>query len=255
MRKIIGCLLSIALLSGCVKEPLSIYPDFPQKRGDVKRVVVMCDVLLARDVLGTIDAVDLMENAAAGKVILDEAVLKLREHGFDVVRTVPSSVGIDLAGVDVSYKVVGKSPGKEEDLMKPPFYVDEEFARDPKRPRAWADLVYALLSQRKNGEKKSPVSGLGPLVQDEDGIVVVTTQGRHVALVKTIAEGVLTVFLTAITFGIGIAAWSQSAGSLQINIINARTGEVVWSDSSGRGYCSEEEKVRSLTDSVLDRLP
>lgn len=255
--EILIALLSLIIVSGCAT-PLTVYSDFSEQKNDINKVSLLTDVIMAEDISGTTDKIDLFRNKEFAEMIIKEVSANLNQKGYSVVESfVFSGCALDA---EKQYKVVRTTEDQELEtdvipVGNPPFYIDEALNLDAEAQQNLTSLFRNMKKQipKKKGEPNKDIHEAAFLkdMTKGDTLVFILVEGRDVSTGKQIGQAVLTGLLTLGT----VIAWQTSAISMNLYVIDTRDSKLIWEDRSFTKIRPDEKSLKNVAGQIIKLLP
>lgn len=251
--------LLIVVLIGCSSSPLVRYPDFPERKRKFTSTIILSDVIVINALIGDTGSVDLIENQKIAKTCLQLYAGKLNEKGYNVDRTLLSSVGL-LVNKNRRYHVV-KTAGEqlyepeELELLTPPLYLHKLFTQDTIRRQLLTVVYSSLLDfEKRKGDENKIIPAAPYLSKSLSGgmLAVVFVGGYNVGATKQYGQYLSPFSLTEEK----ISVQPISQFSMMFYLIDSSTGEVVWDDKIiMKGGLMHGEKLQRMVEKLCEELP
>ena len=152
---------AVALIgSGCTNTSLTLYPEFPAKKGSIGKSMLLADYVILDATMGDTNIVDIAGNKQMAVMLMDEVSDLLNEKEYHVENRLLSSMGL-LMNKHTTARVMHTIEDKELDedqlaLKNPPFYVYRVFERDTLK-QLLAAFYLALINSSKVEGGPNPV--------------------------------------------------------------------------------------------------
>ena len=233
--------LALVLAACGAPNPIGAYPAFPERYAALDSTRALVDVALVHDVSGTTDELRLPYNERLADALQAQLVSGLEAKGYGVDVSYPGSIGLFLED-DRPVRIVDDERTVIETAIRPPFYADSLLLADT----LTIDAVWAA-------------SGEDPVRTGRaDALVVLFARGRSVPFLKQMGQSLVSGLLSSLLTG-GFASVSLheiSGVFVGLQIIDARTGEIIWADVSAlRDTQNNARAVQRATDWLIRRLP
>lgn len=263
-------LVSVVSLYGCAAvTPINIYSDFMTKKQQINSITMLGDFYIFDDVEGTVDLVDVPKNINTGMRIMDMLDDELKQKGYKTVHKDTTSMGLFRQDRTETFKLaLSKSPSTSDEIKNlpdtnAPFYINKDFSDTPEKRKTLEAVMEKLGAYtRKEGEPVKYIPEVAQLStgKNQDAYLFVLVSGRDVPLLKTIGQATATALLSLVTLGLAapvMVAVAQTPWTrLDIFIVDAKTGEVVWKDGQ---YLKTQphhlKNVKDMVEALAKRIP
>lgn len=273
MRLLFGPLAFVVFLcSGCATGPtrhVRIADGFDTKMGAIKRVAIVSDVALIREVVTGKTYFSNQDSRDAERLMLGEAQKDLVQRGYEVSFTEAPFVG-GFKDPSQSLRLADEAGGEIREAH-PPFSFDEKSGLDESGQKAMTRTLYsvskALSNQSELGLKVCCSSEAAKQDLQEitkkaptDAVLIIFGAGVLVPPGKSVAQGIATgVLTTVLTLGmVTYAQWSVSALNSYAVLIDSKSGEILWTNRQrfkGRSTDADFYADRQWSSQVLFQLP
>lgn len=256
----IATAVALIALTGCASNAPKVFNEFADRARQIERIYLLNDVLVQDDVKGAHDRVDVNENRELLALVAGEVRKTLAEKGYRVETGAVDTVGA-IAGRDTQYAVYRGDPesrprwDSEEhtDLQWSPFHYEDTtgapFAEDPVKL-----LHQRLFAVKTPARLKAQTfdSASAFALPERSAILVTQSHGRRVPGAKKGAQFFLSAVLTMGMF----MTWEESSISHRLYLLDAQTGEVLWSDFHVKtGGAPQEKDIRLAIGKAFKALP
>lgn len=238
-------LLAAAVLTGCATaNPITTYPDFPDRYAASEGTRLIADVMITDDVSGRTDQVTIDPNVALGQGITDSLTVWLGARGYAVDRAYPAAVGLYYVPADARHHVREDHGAPADSSQAGPYVVAPEVAADTL-------MVTALTALG------SPSSLPEPAVGAYETLVTVVVRGRRVPFGKSLLQGIVSGVVSGLLTGglVSASVYEQSHTAVELALVDAATGEVIWRDVSVATGAARERDVWKAVRWMVGRLP
>ncbi len=241
---------------GCSSSRLDRFPEFPAHKSRLGSSLIVSDFLLMRATNTDTPIVDVATNKSIADTLMAYVQGVLDARGYGVGGRYLSSVGILLDGSFTAS--VARSEDQEGDDMlmytHPPFYLYQALRRDTTL-KILMEGMYRSLLRIEEGEGTYPViREMIPLEKVLGGGMVFVIAGGGYEVPPSIGQGDAAAPVTAELTKIGFHSISQA--SLYLYVLDAGTGEVLWTDHQiRRGGTMYQEKFIQMAERMLEDLP
>lgn len=261
MKLFYNCLLlfsAVAALTGCGSSLLSVYPNLPAHKLTMTSAALLADCVIIDDMIGDTNKIDVVMNKSFGGMILTYFTDKLTAKGYRIDNNILSSVGLLMDRQQV-YKLVQSVRTKDTDLEElpagvPPFYLNDIFQSDSAAANLWSTYDALVHSSPREGASTTFVPS-APSVgrQTASETLLIALIGGFSASSSKQANDEFS--SDKATVG-RVAVKHISQVTVALYILNARTGELLWSDQRvSQGGTIYKEKILNLADKIIDDLP
>ncbi len=248
-----------AVLAGCASTPVKYYPKFPEQMKSLGKIVVLQDVFLAEDAEGDTSKIDLLWNRQLADSLLLYCKLAFERRGLPPERLFLASIGMPLNSRSM-YGVVSKQEDAKLGIgslpkAAPPYYLDPEIDTSVVFREQWQrvcrSLVHTSFTPEANHTFVEGADSIGERLGAStlciffaSGIIIPVTQ-------RVIPES------PSINNRIGqVSEERATQASMSVFMINASTGELLWSDQQVlTGGTIYQGKLTLLIERLVDRLP
>ena len=260
IHRYIATVIAVFAITGCASNAPKVFDEYAERASKIDKIYLLNDVLVQDDVKGAHDRVDVNENRELLELVSGEVRKTLAEKGYRVESGSVDTVGA-IAGRHTQYAVYrgdaesrpGWDSGEHTDLQWSPFHFDDSIGVSFEEDRV------SLLHQRLFAVK-TPVRLKEQRFEDATGfalpansaILVTQSHGRRVPGAKRGAQ----IFLSAVlTMGM-LMAWEDSSIAHCLYLLDAQTGEVLWSDFHLKtGGAPKEKDIRFAIEKAFKALP
>lgn len=254
---IVSILMSMLFLE--CSTPLSRYPNFLNQKLNMKRTLLMADVLVIEDVLNDSNTVNVMMNRAMGDSVLWIFSEKLRQGGYHIDDSIFTSVGL-TANQRRSYKVIRT---EEDQHISPellpmavsPFFLHEKYQQDSLLKQSLTSVYKSLLLTSSESEAEHTIIQDASLLGQRSGVntlFIVFIGGFNVAPTRQYAEE----FSTNNHPSGNVSLEHISQVTAMFYIVDVESGELIWHDRAFvRGGTVHKEKILRMAENIINRLP
>ena len=266
-------ILVILLLSACATEPTRQFvrtgPGYDARMPSVKRVAIITDVCLQRDVVTGDKYWSIKDSRSAEQYMTESAKTYMISKGYEVV-FLEAPLVCASKNQNESFKFAVEEGG-EVGEMHPPLFVAEGLATEQAYRQSLTTIVPGIL--KAVNQMSKPPSALCCTAVDMkqaldvvakrtggDAILFLIGNGVIVPAGKSVAEGVVTgVITTALTLGMfTYSQWSVSYLDTCAVLVNANTGEILWSNAlrlKGSGFTEKDYYAEKWPQNILYHMP
>ena len=264
---LVAAIIVTLAVNGCTPEATKLFPDFAGRKGDLGSVALVADVVVVEDVVGSTEKIHLEESKQLGDLVLEEFEQGMIGKGYAIEKKPLLSVG-QVVKQDAQYRVLASGQHLPDDslpIQAPPFYVDATLSPDEEAEAAWSSLLQdAWIYEKEKGKPAAQLSGVA-VVHDKlgtDNMLVVLVVGTKIPFSKQLGQGFLSALMSGggsagsgVTFSTNVDLTQFSGTACKVTMIDARTGDVLWSDNYYEEKNLKEDRVDDIVGAILKHLP
>ncbi len=247
------------LFAGCSTSPLTRYSDFPEKKKRITSTIIISDIVLMEAVTGDTNKVDLVNSEEYAKICLNLFAGKLNEKGYQVDRTLLSSVGL-LMDQNKQNRIVRTIEEKKLvtdslTISSPPYFVHDIFSKDTILYQLLKIVYSSLIGYEKNaGEtnKNIPAATYLGKVFSSSTIAVVIGIGYYVPITYSSGDRQTShkLILDKVVFE------PVTSFSMMFYLIDTDSGEIIWDyKTTTKGGTINKEKLSPMVERITDEFP
>ncbi|MFO1431925.1 MAG: hypothetical protein U1F76_17595 [Candidatus Competibacteraceae bacterium] len=266
-------ILVILLLSACATGPTRQFVKtglgYDARIPSVKRIAIITDVCLQRDVLTGDRYWSIKDSRAAEQYMTESAKTYMISKGYEVVFLEAPLVGA-FKNQNESFKFALEEGGEVRE-MHPPLFVAEGLATEQAYRQSLMTIVPGILKTVDQISKPSSAFCCTAVDMKQaldviskrtggDAILFLIGNGIIVPTGKSVTEGIVTgAITTALTLGMfTYSQWSVSYLDTHAALVDANTGEVLWSNSlrlKGGGFTEKDYYAEKWPKNILYHMP
>lgn len=217
----VAAVLGLLCASGCATTPKNAarYTAYSQT---MTNLCCMIDASALADVSGSVDELNVSNNAAMAQQVFACVTNELAGRGYAITHPPVISIGGSPAMPQIKVAGAGPSPSGE---TPPPYILGGNGAS----PGGVRGVFRALHAIRPSAAGASLASTECEVLQSFAGgpVLIITLEGRSVSKWKGLGQGLATGLLTLGT----VSMWQTTFILERLYIVDAASGEIVWADS------------------------
>lgn len=250
---------AVALIgSGCTNTSLTLYPEFPAKKGSIGKSMLLADYVILDATMGDTNIVDIAGNKQMAVMLMDEVSDLLNEKEYHVENRLLSSMGL-LMNKHTTARVMHTIEDKELDedqlaLKNPPFYVYRVFERDTLKQLLTAFYSALINSSKAEGGPNPVIAESVPLGKTIGGGIwfVLLTGGVNIPVGKEL--GIINPADEMAMEKVGTHPITQV--TMMLYVLDTETGELLWSDMRHEiGGTVHKERIMRIAGKLVGFLP
>ncbi len=249
---------SLVLLAGTAgATSVKNYPEFPARKDSLGSILLLVESAVLVDVDGDVKVVELGTSRALAEHALRQFRDGLAAKGYAVDRALVASLGgqlTDTPTYELRRSTAVRAPGDSAELARAPFELDSALAGRPAVSAAWGSLARRMLGYERKA-KHTPDYVPEPIqLGDSLGarvIGAVVIRGWNVPTGKKFRQAFLSGLLSAGT----VVMTKTSQTSLEFALLDARSGEILWSEYAYAQGQVGESAITRFAASAMKGLP
>jgi len=252
-------LVALPLLAGyfgCSSSGIDRFPEFPAHKNRLGTSLIVSDFLIMRATNTDTPVVDVSANMMIADSLMSYVQGVLDARGYGVNGRFLSSVGI-LLDRSFTATVADADDRLEDDVTvytHPPFYLYQALRHDTTLNLLMAGMYRSLLTIEEGDEAYPVIREIVPLGKVLGGGMVFVLTGGGYEVPPSVGLADVAAPVTAELTKIGFHSISQA--SLYLYVLDAGTGEVLWTDHQIRkGGVMYQEKFIQMAEKLLEDLP
>ncbi len=230
------------------------YPEMAVRRDSLGPITLLVESAVVVDVDGDVKRVELETSRKlaelAGGMFRDSLVA----HGFTVREAATASLGTLYDPARTFHPATASGQSDTSRVLRAPFFEDSTLAGRPQVAAAWSTLCRRVLGYERKNKAAPDSAAEAVMLGDSLGspvIGVVVLNGWNVPTGKQIRQALLTGLLSA---GM-VTAHKVPVSRFQFALVDARSGEILWSDFGYWQVVANEKLVHNFVAASIKELP